>query len=79
MNDYVDLGSHYWYPNYLAAQEKMLLALNESDALLMSGTDSPVHGIIPGFSLHAELEAMADIGLSPYNVLKTRARQDSRG
>jgi cytosine/adenosine deaminase-related metal-dependent hydrolase len=70
-NGYVELGSRSWYPNYLAAQEKMLVALNESGALLMSGTDTPVPGMVPGFSLHAELETMADIGLSPYHVLKT--------
>ena len=70
-NDYVELGSQSWYPNYLAAQEKLLLALNESGALLMSGTDTPVPGMVPGFSLHAELETMVDIGLPPYDVLRT--------
>jgi imidazolonepropionase-like amidohydrolase len=70
-NEYVELGSLPWYPNYLAAQEKMLVALNESGALLMSGTDTPVPGMVPGFSLHAELETMVDIGLATYDVLKT--------
>jgi len=70
-NYYVELGSYPWYPNYLAAQEKMLLALNESGVLLMSGTDVPVPLMVPGFSLHDELETMADIGLSPYDVLRT--------
>jgi cytosine/adenosine deaminase-related metal-dependent hydrolase len=69
-NYYVELGSYPWYPNYLAAQEKMLLALYESGALLMSGTDTPLPMVAPGFSLHNELETMADIGLSPYDVLR---------
>ena len=68
---YVDLGSRAYYPNYLAAQEKMLLALNESGAHLMSGTDAPSSLIVPGFSLHDELETMVDLGLSPYEVLRT--------
>jgi cytosine/adenosine deaminase-related metal-dependent hydrolase len=70
-NAYADLGTRPWYPEYLAAQEKMLLALNESGALLMSGTDATLPVLVPGFSLHDELETMADIGLTPYDVLRT--------
>ena len=66
-----DLGSRPWYPNFLASQEDMLRALNESGALLMSGTDVGVPGMVPGFSLHNELETMADVGFSPYDVLRT--------
>jgi hypothetical protein len=70
-NSYADLGSQPWYPNYLVSIEKMLLALSESGVLLMSGTDVPVPLTVPGFSLHDELETMADIGLSAYAVLRT--------
>jgi imidazolonepropionase-like amidohydrolase len=70
-NFYADLGSRPWYPEYVAAMEKMLLALYESGALLMSGTDATLPVLAPGFSLHDELETMADIGLSPYDVLRT--------
>ncbi len=69
-NWYTELGARPWYPNYLGAQEKMLLALNESGVPLLSGTDVPMAVIVPGFSLHDELETMADVGLSPYDVLK---------
>jgi imidazolonepropionase-like amidohydrolase len=70
-NSYVDLGGQSWYPNYLASIERMLLALNDSGVLLMSGTDAPVPLAVPGFSLHDELETMVDVGLSSYDVLKT--------
>jgi imidazolonepropionase-like amidohydrolase len=70
-NSYVDLGAQPWYPNYLASIERMLLALNESGVLLMSGTDVPLPMTVPGFSLHDELETLADVGLSPYDALKT--------
>jgi len=66
-----DLGSRTWYPNFLASQEEMLSALNETGALLMSGTDVGVPGMVPGFSLHNELETMTDVGFSPYDALKT--------
>jgi len=55
----------------LTADEKMLLALNEAGALLMSGTDAPLPLLVPGFSLHDELEVMVDIGLSPFDTLRT--------
>jgi len=70
-NAYADLGSRPWYPEYLTAMEKMMLALYESGALLMSGTDATLPVLVPGFSLHDELETMADIGLPPYDVLRT--------
>jgi len=70
-NYYVETGSRTWWPEYVAAQEKMLPALNESGVLLMSGTDATTPLMVPGFSLHDELETMADVGLSPYDILKT--------
>ncbi len=70
-NYYVGLGNESWYSNYLAAQEKMLLALDESGAQLLSGTDANSPVLVPGFSLHDELETMVDIGVSPYDTLKS--------
>jgi hypothetical protein len=77
-NSYVDLGAQAWYTEYLAGIEKMLLALNESGARLMSGTDVPVPVMVPGSSLHDELETMVDVGLSPYEVLKTSTANPAR-
>jgi hypothetical protein len=68
-NDYVDFDS--FISGGLPAREKMLLALYESGTLLMSGTDATLPLMAPGFSLHDELETMVDVGLSPYDVLKT--------
>jgi len=70
-NYYVELGGRSYYPNYLSGQERMLLALYESGANLMSGTDANSPIIVPGFSLHDELETMVDVGMPPYEVLKT--------
>jgi imidazolonepropionase-like amidohydrolase len=56
---------------WVTANEKMLLALNEAGVPLMSGTDAPLPLMVPGFSLHDELEYMVEIGLSPYDVLRT--------
>jgi imidazolonepropionase-like amidohydrolase len=70
-NTYSQLDPSYFSKRYVAPHERMLFTLNELGALLISGTDTPLPIMVPGFSLHGELAAMADIGLSPYDVLKT--------
>jgi hypothetical protein len=57
--------------SYINAMERMFVALHEEGALLMSGTDSNVPLMVPGFSLHDELEAMVELGISPYDALRT--------
>jgi imidazolonepropionase-like amidohydrolase len=36
----------------------------------MSGTDIPNFGLIPGISLHHELELLVKAGINPLNVIK---------
>jgi imidazolonepropionase-like amidohydrolase len=70
-NYYSNVGSQGFFSGYLDAQERLMPLLNEAGVLLMSGTDTPLAYVVPGFSLHNELETLADVGLSPYDVLKT--------
>jgi hypothetical protein len=56
---------------YLSANEDMLVALHEAGASLMAGTDAPLPLMVPGFSLHEELEYMVELGFSPYEALRT--------
>jgi imidazolonepropionase-like amidohydrolase len=42
---------------------------------VLTGTDSPVPGVVPGFSLHDEFEALVRAGLSPREVLEGTTRQ----
>ena len=63
-----DLSS---WSEYLISYNKILLALNEAGVPMMSGTDTPLPVLVPGFALHEELANMVDIGLSPYDALKT--------
>jgi imidazolonepropionase-like amidohydrolase len=46
---------------------KKLLA---SGVPLLIGTDSGVHGVFPGSSLHRELQVVVDLGMSPLDALK---------
>jgi tetratricopeptide (TPR) repeat protein len=52
--------------------ETMVLALREEGVLLTAGTDAIWYmGLVPGFSLHEELEYLVDVGFTPYEALKT--------
>ena len=37
----------------------------------MTGTDSLLPRLVPGFALHQELQELVDVGLSPYEALRT--------
>ena len=48
----------------------LLLELHEAGVPLLLGTDS-FGTLVPGFSLHQELELMVSVGMSPYEALRT--------
>ncbi len=66
---------------------RVLKALADGGARVLMGTDSPQIFSVPGFSLHREMAAMAEAGMTPYQILVsgTQAvgeyfgRQDSFG
>ena len=41
---------------------------------LLSGTDIPNFGLVPGESLHHELELLVEAGISPLDVIKIATR-----
>jgi hypothetical protein len=50
-------------------------ALADADVPLVTGTDSPpIPGLIPGYSLHEDLQALEQAGLSRYQVLTAATR-----
>ena len=50
---------------------QMVRILNEAGVPLMAGTDPPVPGVIPGFSLHDELAIWQDAGIPAADVLRS--------
>jgi imidazolonepropionase-like amidohydrolase len=58
----------------LTAQRQLVKALQDSGAGLLLGTDSPAMGILPGFGVHRELQALVQAGLTPYQALTTGTR-----
>ena len=43
----------------------------------MAGTDAPIPGVVPGFSLHDELWLLVAAGLTPYEALRTATANPS--
>lgn len=76
-NPYVALAS----PERIAALEKtvdfnreLVRASIAAGAPVVAGTDAPVPGIVPGFALHDELEALVRAGMTPYQALEAATR-----
>jgi imidazolonepropionase-like amidohydrolase len=55
-------------------RERLLKELNDVGARILFGTDSPNLFEVPGFSIHSELAAMQQSGLSRYDVLLSATR-----
>jgi len=53
---------------------RVLEALSEAGAGILMGTDSPQIFSVPGFSLHREMQAMNDAGLSTFDILVSGTR-----
>lgn len=58
----------YWKA-YAEAQHILLDALIEKDVRIMAATDANVPVMVPGFSLHQEMKALNNAGMSPSQVL----------
>lgn len=50
---------------------RFLSALNDAHVPIMAGTDAPIGLQVPGYSLHAELEALVEAGLPPLDVIRS--------
>ena len=57
--------------NEYALRKQLLKIIWENGGKILSGTDCINAYVLPGFSLHEELEELADSGLSEFEVLKT--------
>lgn len=53
---------------------QLITILAKEGVPIVAGTDALVPGVVPGFSLHDELEALANAGLSNRQVLESATR-----
>lgn len=59
----------------LAFLERFTKAMSDAGVPLIAGTDAPsIPGLVPGFSLHDDLDALEHDGLTPYQALSTATR-----
>lgn len=56
----------------------MIAALQAEGVSLLTGTDAPLPGLVPGFSLHDELAALRSAGLSSADVLAAATAEAGR-
>jgi imidazolonepropionase-like amidohydrolase len=59
---------------WAANRNQVLKALADGGAGVLMGTDSPQIFSVPGFSLHREMEAMAQAGMTPWQILVSGTR-----
>ena len=52
-------------------QRPFTKVFHDKGGQLMTGTDSLMPRLVPGFALHQELHELVDVGLTPYQALRT--------
>lgn len=50
---------------------QIVLAMHQARVPIMTGTDAPMPGVYPGFSLHEEMSMLVDAGLTPRDALRS--------
>ncbi len=59
---------------FIDFHKKLIKAFNDAGVPIVAGTDSGVSGVIPGFSLHDELELMVDASMTTEETLAAATR-----
>jgi len=59
---------------HIAFRNRMLKALADAGVGVLLGSDAPQIFSVPGFSIHREMRAMVEAGLTPYQVLESGTR-----
>ena len=52
-------------------QRPLTRAFHDKGGKLMAGSDTIIPGTVPGFALHRELKELVDVGLTPFEALRT--------
>ena len=57
--------------DYEKFQRPLTKAFFDKGGRLLAGSDTILPGLVPGFALHRELKELVDVGLTPYEALRT--------
>jgi hypothetical protein len=74
-----DAFNHFWNnppseelrKKYLRVRYQFVTAMHRAGVKLMTGSDSPEWYLMPGFTVHDEIESFVKAGLSPYAALQS--------
>ena len=59
---------------WIAIRDKLIVAIHRAGGKIMAGSDSPEFLFLYGFSMHRELKALRDAGLTNYEALAAGTR-----
>jgi len=78
--DWKPENENLYYENYYFIYKKEASKLKDlaDNSILLTGTDTPNPFVIPGFSLHEELELLSKAGISNYEILKAATINGAR-
>jgi hypothetical protein len=60
-----------WFERQYRIMTGLTLAFHRAGVRLLAGTDTPTPAVVPGFSIHDELQQLVKAGVSPYEALRT--------
>ncbi|MEE9372329.1 MAG: amidohydrolase family protein [Saprospiraceae bacterium] len=58
------------HKRFMRIRKKMIQALHQSGVQFLLGSDSPQVMNVPGYSIHHEIDALKDCGLSSFDIIK---------
>jgi imidazolonepropionase-like amidohydrolase len=67
-------GSIKYVQDVVDFNRRLVSAFAAAGVPVLAGTDAPVPGVVPGFALHDELDALARAGMSNLQVLEATTR-----
>jgi hypothetical protein len=66
------------WQRFITLRQKLMRALQKAGVDFLLGSDAPQVFNVPGFSLHHEIQSMADAELSPYFILQSGTANPAR-
>jgi len=58
------IKSELWWNTYVESIQIVTKALNKNKVILLAGSDANASGVVPGFSMHQELQSLVSLGLT---------------
>ena len=66
------------WERFIAIRKKILKKMDEASINFLLGSDAPQVFNVPGFSIHHEMNAMKEVGLSNYKILASGTAQPAK-